>query len=347
MAVPGKVTKNSIVLNLCMQYGKVILISVLGSLGSTYFTCQSCHSNSEKYLWVTFFSALLWICLWIGNELLTKFISSKISWVEFPLKRLVIGVVSTVAFTVTVVMTIVTIWERVMNFNFGGYSSVIFSSLVMTFIISMFLHGREFLIQWKNSAVDAEAAKRESIKAQYESLKNQVNPHFLFNSLNALTNLVYEDQDKAAKFIKQLSEVYRYVLDTREREAVSLEEEVRFLKAYLFLQQIRFGSKLKINMELEGVESQVAPLAFQMLIENAIKHNVISEEDPLTIRLYSDNGYLVVENNFKKKSVLKEDSPGIGLENIRKRYVFLSDRPLEVVQTEKLFIVKLPILKAD
>ena len=100
-------------------------------------------------------------------------------------------------------------------------------------------------------------------------------------------------------------------------------------------------------MELEGVESQVAPLAFQMLIENAIKHNVISEEDPLTIRLYSDNGYLVVENNFMKKSVLKEDSPGIGLENIRKRYVFLSDRPLEVVQTEKLFIVKLPILKAD
>lgn len=328
-----------------ITYSKIAFLCILGSFGTTYFTCQSCHSDAGKYLWVTFFSSVLWVSLWVGNELLTIFISSKISWVEFPLKRFIIGVTSTVLYTVSVVMIIVLVWERVMHFRFGSYFEMVFTSLIITFFISLFLHGKEFLVRWKAAAVDAEASKRESMMAQYESLKSQVNPHFLFNSLNALTNLVYEDQDKAAKFIKQLSEVYRYVLDTRNREVVGLEEELQFLKAYLFLQQIRFGDKLQIKIELSGVESPVAPLAFQMLIENAIKHNVISHEDPLTIRLYSTQNYLVVENNLQKKSVLREDSPGIGLDNIRKRYAFLSDRPIEVNQTEKLFSVRLPILK--
>jgi len=256
-----------------------------------------------------------------------------------------VGILSTVSFTVAVVWCIVWVWEKKMNFSFGGSSNIIFSSLIITFLISLFLQGRGFLLSWKNAAVDAEAAKKESIKAQYESLKNQVNPHFLFNSLNALTNLVYEDQDKAAKFIKQLSDVYRYVLDTKDREMVSLKEELEFLNAYLFLQQIRFGEKLQVKIDLSEVESQVAPLAFQMLIENAIKHNVISHDDPLVIKLYSENDYLVIENNLQKKSVLKEDSPGIGLDNIRKRYAFLSDRSIVVSQTGKLFTVKLPILK--
>jgi sensor histidine kinase YesM len=330
-----------------VNYNKVILISVVGSLVITYFTCQSCHTNFERYLWVTFFSSLLWISLWIGNEVLSLYISTKIPWVEFPVKRLIVGVLSTVSFTVTMVWCIVWVWEKAMKFSFGGSSGIIFSSLIITFIISLFLQGRGFLLSWKNAAVDAEAAKKESIKAQYESLKSQVNPHFLFNSLNALTNLVYEDQDKAAKFIKQLSDVYRYVLDTRDREMVSLEEELRFLNAYLFLQQIRFGEKLQVKIDLNGLASQVAPLAFQMLIENAIKHNEISQDNPLIIHLYSREDYLVVENNFQKKSVVKEDSPGIGLDNIRKRYAFLSDRPIEVTQTGKLFSVKLPVLKNE
>lgn len=328
-----------------ISYGKVILISIAGSFLITYFTCHSCHTNAERYLWVTFFSSLLWVSLWIGNEQLSIYVTSRIPWVQYPVKRLVVGVVSTVLFTVGVVSSIVTVWERVMNFSFGGSYTIVLSSLIITFFISLFLQGRGFLLSWKEAAVAAEAANKESIKAQYESLKSQVNPHFLFNSLNALTNLVYEDQDKAAKFIKQLSEVYRYVLDTRNREVVNLEEELQFLNAYLFLQQIRFGDKLQIKIELNGIESQVAPLAFQMLIENAIKHNVISQDDPLMIRLYSDLDYLVIENNFQKKSVLMEDSPRIGLENIRKRYAFLSDRPIEVIQGEKLFTVKLPILK--
>jgi LytS/YehU family sensor histidine kinase len=217
-------------------------------------------------------------------------------------------------------------------------------SVIITIIITLFMHGRQFLINLKKATIDAEKLKRENIAARYESLKNQVNPHFLFNSFNALSNLVYEDPDKAVKFIKQLSEVYRYVLDTREKEVVSLSEETDFLKSYLYLQQIRFGDKLKIQIDLDGEEGFIAPLALQMLIENAIKHNVVSEDDPLIINVYLENGFIGVKNNLQKKTISAEPSAGVGLENICKRYEFLSDKKVEILKDSESFIVKLPVL---
>ena len=195
--------------------------------------------------------------------------------------------------------------------------------------------------------MEAEKYQKESIAAQYNSLKNQVNPHFLFNSLNALTNLVYEDQNKAAKFIKQLSEVYRYVLDTQSKEVVSLKEELDFLESYLFLQKIRFGNNLKIEVDLSGIRSMVAPLALQLLIENAIKHNIVSSDDPLTIKLTGQGKFIVVENDLQRKASLGEPSQGIGLENIRNRYKFLSLTPVEIIEADAKFIVKIPIIEAE
>ncbi len=260
------------------------------------------------------------------------------------MRRLVLGVVATVVYTVTMVTIIIACWEYSLQMDIGRNDHIVYYSLAITFVISLFLHGREFLIQWKNAAIDAERFEKESVSAQYESLKNQVNPHFLFNSLNALTNLVYEDPDKAARFIKQLSDVYRYVLDSRGKELVPLEEELKFLESYLFLQRIRFGNKLRITVSLEGIVSAVAPLALQMLIENAIKHNVISEEDPLDIRVYAEQSHLVIENNLHLKTVIPDESPGLGLENIRKRYEFLGHGKIAVVNSNGKFIVKLPIV---
>jgi LytS/YehU family sensor histidine kinase len=155
---------------------------------------------------------------------------------------------------------------------------------------------------------------------------------------------VYEDQDKAVNFIKQLSEVYRYVLDTRDKEVVPLEEELQFLKSYTYLQQIRFGDKLSIDLSLNGLETMVAPLALQMLIENAVKHNEISEENPLRIKVYQEHGSIVVENNLQKKSRLGEETSGVGLENINKRYQFLSIEKVVIEQTNDKFLVKLPVI---
>jgi LytS/YehU family sensor histidine kinase len=205
------------------------------------------------------------------------------------------------------------------------------------------MHSRGFLLSLRSSELTSERLQKESMKAQFDSLKSQVNPHFLFNSLNALTNLIYENQDKAVRFVKQLSEVYRYVLDTQGREIVPLSDEVKFLKSYIFLQQIRFGDKLKMEIDLDSVNAQIAPLVLQMLMENAIKHNVISMDEPLTIRIYSVGNQIIIENNIQKKDVLPEESKGIGLANIKKRYSFLTDRPVEIIQSNS-FVVKLPFL---
>jgi LytS/YehU family sensor histidine kinase len=287
----------------------------------------------------------MWVGLWKGNAIVTDYVSCKIPWIKYPIKRLVVGVLSTMAYSLLAIMILLKGFETLFGFNLGDeYVETIYISLAVTFLISLVLHSRAFFLHWKNAALEAEKYQKESIEAKYESLRNQVNPHFLFNSLNALTNLVYEDQDKAVKFIKQLSEVYRYVLDTRGQEAVSLDQELKFLASYLYLQQIRFGDKLDVQFHLDGLSSRVAPLALQMLIENAIKHNVVSEEDPLHIRLYYDTEYIIIENNLQEKSLFREPSSGIGLDNISKRYEFLSGKKVEVVKTEKSFIVKLPII---
>jgi LytS/YehU family sensor histidine kinase len=256
-----------------------------------------------------------------------------------------VGVVSTVVFTVLVAIGLLELWEYAWDIRFSRYNEFVISSLVITFLISLFMHGREFLLQWKQSAVDAERYAKESMAATYENLKSQVNPHFLFNSLNALTNLVYEDQNKAAKFIKQLADVYRYVLDTRGKEVISIDDEITFLESYAYLQQIRFGDKLSIEISLTPTHSMIAPLALQMLVENAVKHNEVSEQYPLHIKVYYEGDYVVVENNLQKKVQSGESSSGLGLDNIIKRYQFLCDKKVEVSEMANHFIVKLPLIR--
>jgi LytS/YehU family sensor histidine kinase len=283
--------------------------------------------------------------LWMGNGLMAQYVEKRISWIDFPVKRLIIGILTTVVYSTGVVLVIRWISEYFFHFAFGDYFTVIGYTLVITFTICFVLYSRSFLNSWKQSAINAEKFQKESIKAQYDSLKSQVNPHFLFNSLNALTNLVYEDRDKAAKFIKQLSEVYRYVLDTRQVEVVSLEDELKFLRSYLYLQEIRFDSNLKVEINLPNETHRVAPLALQLLIENAIKHNVVSKDDPLTITVFEEDGFIVVENNLQKKLAVDESVSGIGLENIKQRYSFLTDRKVSIEEGQGKFVVRLPVLQ--
>jgi sensor histidine kinase YesM len=313
------------------------------SLVQTYFGCSACI-GTRVFLIVSGFTFLMWMFLWKGNSFVTHLVSARISWIEFPIKRLLVGIMVTTAYTLFAIFALIAFFENVFDFHFGDQLNMtVYSSVGLTIFISLILHSRSFLLSWKETKIESERYQKESIAARYESLKNQVNPHFLFNSLNALTNLVYEDQDKAVKFIKQLSEVYRYVLDTRERELVSLSEEVAFLTSYIYLQQIRFGEKLQVHLKIDA-EGMVAPLALQMLIENAIKHNIVSEDDPLTIRIYTDEGYLVVENNLQKKLISAEPSVGIGLENICNRYKFLSNKQVEVTEASNIFKVRLPLI---
>jgi LytS/YehU family sensor histidine kinase len=329
------------------EYLLAVIFSIIGGPLVTYLSCRSCIQDLEKFFITASVSTMMWIVMWIGNSELTHFINKRISWVQFPFKRFVVGIISTVGYTVFVAMILLKLWEWSRDIKFTSYYIFILISLIITFLITLFLHGREFLLQWKQSAVEAERYQKESLSAKYESLKNQINPHFLFNSLNVLSNLVYTDQEKAALFIKKMADVYRYVLDTQGRELVDVEEELKFAESYIYLQQIRFGNNLKVNIQVDHNHGKVLPLAIQMLIENAIKHNEVSSQLPLEININSTQSYIEVVNTIQAKYLPREDSPGLGLENIRKRYEFLTSQPVEVKDQDGKFLVRIPVLSLN
>jgi hypothetical protein len=325
--------------------GHLVLWLIAGGAIMTYFVCDSCLKSGSRYVLVSGYVAIMWIAMWLGNEYISHVLDEKIPWTKQPMKRLSVGIAAVIVYSFTTAYAIEKFFDLILNVSHSG-NTQLYSTVIITVIITLVMTSRSFLFNWRQSAIDAEKLQKESIAARYESLKNQVNPHFLFNSFNALSNLVYEDPDKAVKFIKQLSEVYRYVLDTRDQEVVTVDRELKFLDSYIYLQQIRFGNKLRIEVSLNNRESFVTPLALQMLVENAIKHNVIAEDEPLTIRVYQEDGYIAVANNLQKKGLIAEPSAGVGLENICKRYELLSDKKVKVSEDESLFIVKIPELKS-
>ncbi|QLH34305.1 MAG: histidine kinase [Cyclobacteriaceae bacterium] len=200
---------------------------------------------------ISLFTVSLWIVLWLGNAYVSDWMDNIFSWHKEPVKRLMAGLAAMVVFTVGAVFLLNQIFYFAVGFDVSDrLYATFYSTLIITLIISMFMTGRSFTkLARKRSR--GRTVEKESIEAQYNSLRNQVNPHFLFNSLNALTNLVYQNQDEAARFIKQLAAVYRYVLSTRDKELVTITEEIEFLQSYLFLQQIRFGNKLKWKIDLK------------------------------------------------------------------------------------------------
>jgi LytS/YehU family sensor histidine kinase len=200
-----------------------------------------------------------------------------------------------------------------------------------------------FFKNWKEAAVQQEKLKREQLALQYETLKSQVNPHFLFNNLNSLTSLISSNPEKAIDFVKRLSEVYRYVLDQKDHELVSLETELKFVESYIFLHQIRFGTNLKVQIDVDAKNFKVIPLSVQLLVENAIKHNEISDKKPLSIRLYTnDDQYLIVENVLQKKS--GSEGSGMGIQNISDRYGFFTDKKVLIAFNSERFKVSIPML---
>ena len=191
--------------------------------------------------------------------------------------------------------------------------------------------------------------QKENLQSQFEVLKQQVNPHFLFNSLNVLTSLIKADPDLAESFTERLSKVYRYVLENKEKDLVSLSTELEFLNAYLFLLEIRFMKKLMIDIRVDKsyYDLQILPIAIQLIIENAIKHNTFSKANPLRIEIFVDDKLsLNIINNLNLRET-KIISTGVGLENINRRYALVSDQKPEFIKTDEHFIAKLPLLRPE
>jgi hypothetical protein len=218
-------------------------------------------------------------------------------------------------------------------------------SLLITVIVSLVFHLLYYYKSFQENKIKEQKVIAGNASAQFESLKNQIDPHFLFNSLNVLSSLIEENPENAQKFTTSLSKIYRYVLEQKDKELVTVDEELSFAKTYMNLLKMRFENSITYDLPTDHAfeDAKVVPLSLQLLLENCIKHNIVSESKPLHIKIYIQENQLVIENNLQKKEVLS-DRQGVGLQNIVNRYAILTQRKVVIEENEHQFKVFLPIL---
>ncbi|GAB1309778.1 histidine kinase [Urechidicola sp. KH5] len=323
-------------------------IFVLGNLLSgrgLYF------ETSEEFIINFGFNQLYAFVLGFGNMFYFGYLEKR-TWQEGDIaKRIAIGIVGSIIITLiglfllrafTQVVYIGSSWnEFISNETFEPYSF----GLWITLTIVIGFHVFYFYNKYQQKRVKESQIVAKTETAKFESLKNQLDPHFLFNSLNVLTSLIDENPRQAEKFTTKLSKVYRYVLEQKDKDLVSVEEELKFAKSYMQLLKMRFedGIEFKILDSVSNPELKIIPLSLQLLLENAVKHNTITSSNPLAISIYESNGYLIIENNINPKASL-EKSTKVGLKNIFQRYSLVSKGKVEVFNDKKTFKVKLPLL---
>ena len=236
----------------------------------------------------------------------------------------------------------------VSDFNITTFKLVV----AFGFRINLFLHCINSIIyffsEMREKQLEAKELKRLQTQDQLQLLKNQINPHFLFNNLNILSSLVISQSSDANRFIEDFAVVFRYVLKNQEKDIVSFSTEYEFIKSYIFLLEKRFSNALKLKIKLsdESMSLYIIPVALQMLIENAVKHNIASEKKPLIIEINYRDSYLYVKNN-KQTKITEEESNKIGLSNIKERLRLINGKEIIINQDDNYFEVGMPLFKID
>ncbi len=270
---------------------------------------------------------------------------------KFSVKRLTLGFIGSFLVSLAVIFLMHLFEEVVYNKNSFDYflanekPSSYLASIIITFFVTLSIYTISFYKAYNENKVKEQKIIAGTANAKFESLKNQIDPHFLFNSLNVLSSLIEENPDNAQRFTISLSKIYRYVLEQKDKELVSVEEELAFAKTYMNLLKMRFENSLFYELPTTAInpDAKVVPLSLQLLLENTVKHNVVSEQRPLHIRIYIEGDYLAVQNDYQKKEVLQERQ-GVGLQNIVNRYGIITNRKVLIIQNEKTFTVKIPLL---
>ncbi len=231
------------------------------------------------------------------------------------------------------------------DFLQGEHPQYYLNSFLISMVVALLFYAGYYYKFYKEKQVKEQKIIAGSASARFDALKNQLDPHFLFNSLNVLTSLIEEDPDQAQKFTTSLSKVYRYVLEQKNKDLVTVDEELNFARTYVRLLKMRFEDSIVFDIpeNCSMPEAKIVPLSLQLLLENAVKHNVVTSSKPLHIKVFEKDGMLVVSNNLQEKQVVKKSS-GVGLQNIRQRYGILTDREVKINKTASEFSVSLPIL---
>ncbi|QJW90161.1 histidine kinase [Spirosoma taeanense] len=234
------------------------------------------------------------------------------------------------------------------RFKLSDYTYSIGIQLFYHLVYFVIYEGLYSMQQWKETYAQKEALKKAALQTQLDSLKNQINPHFLFNSLNILTALISENPRQAETFVDEISSVYRYLLRSNQQEMTTLRDELTFAESYFHLMKTRYGSGIELQNDVPAsyLDYQLPPLTLQVLIENAVKHNIVLPEQPLRILLRVDNERLVVQNNLQRKQT-KVASNQVGLANIAAKYNLIGRQTIGIRETDDSFVVSLPLLTAS
>ena len=333
------------------RYLFIVLLSLY-----TFLSTELCNVYHYFDIETEWYYALLTILLitgltWEGNRLVEPIICKRISPEKSKARYLgsffVAGNIIGASAALLIVYLVGNVlhdysWQQNLNPLQLNIIYVTLVNLLFHLVNTIFFFFREYQKKW----MEAEELRRISSQAELELIRSQINPHFLFNNLNVLSGMVIKNNPEANKFIEEFSKVYRYILSNQQKELVELKSELDFIQPYIFLLQKRFDNGLKIDISIgEQYKSHhVVPAALQMLIENAIKHNVVSRNRPLHIDIHTNgNNTLVVKNNLQLRQAA-EPSGRIGLQNIRKRYELISGKDITITKTEESFEVILPLL---
>ncbi len=337
-----------------MKIGLISCLKTTIVFAIIFSAIEGVNISLQKILMTFCISFMYSFGIGFGIGIINQLLDKKWDWLAHTNTRVYTGIIATLIYTIPVVLGI----NYVIFIYFQEQPLGIFFSqrmiwihlfyLILSLGVSTFFHARSFMLNWKNAAkkeVTQQKIVANRANAQFESLKNQIDPHFLFNSLNVLSSLIEENPESAQKFTTSLSKIYRYVLEQKDKELVSVEEELDFAKLYMNLLKMRFENSLFYELpdSIANSDAKVVPLSLQLLLENSVKHNIVSEQKPLHIKIYMTDNYLAIQNNFQKKEVL-QSGQGVGLQNIVERYNLITDRKVIVEQSPEKFMVKIPVL---
>ena len=336
------------------RYAFALLLSVYTFLNTEF--CNVYEHFNLRIEWYYAFATITAITFLIleGNKLVEPFIRSKVPPEKFKKKFPFVFFIAG-NFIATIVASFIVLLMGMVLHRYSFTENIIPLKLNLTYawLVNLLYHLINTVIfyfkEYRSTQVEAEELKRFHAQAELQLVKNQINPHFLFNNLNVLSSLVMQNNAEANRFIEEFSKVYRYILTNQEKELVALKTELYFIDPYIFLLKKRFGDGLKVSINVPDNmgELLIIPAALQMLIENAIKHNVVSKQKPLHISLHiSNNNCIVVTNNLQAKQTI-EKSTEIGLQNIIKRYRLVSRQNVSVNKDIDSFIVTLPLISAN
>lgn len=333
----------------------IVLLWVTIGTALFFFLFFTKEKTIDNLMLSFFISALYSFVLGMGNGMLNDYLNKKVPWSEATTKRAVISVISILIANIILVyicnyINFVLFQKDATSEEFfsGKYNFINWFMVNIALLISAFLHARGFMEELKKTSKKEVVEQKliaKSANAQFETLKNQLDPHFLFNSLNVLSALIDENPKQAQKFTASMSKIYRYVLEQKDKELVTVEDEIEFAKTYCELLKTRFEDSVDFIFDVrkEDYRRYVVPLSLQLLLENCIKHNFATSSKPLIIKVFSENDTLCIENNLQVREQIKE-SAGIGLANIVQRYSLLTKRNVFIEKSDDYFKVKLPVL---